>query len=138
MNDCPSRTMTIGSITIFMGKEGQWQVSSPPSTYSPISTDDYVRTLILLEQPLKEVEAMLGPDFPYMQCITAGLQRESDYWTGLALGWLAGFPNNVRGEVRDQLHKVAKSRRLSQKNRHAAFRLIRQRAGLRADPEDAP
>jgi hypothetical protein len=130
--------MTVGNTTIFMDKEGQWQVSSPPSTHSPISTDDFVRTLILLEQPLKEVEAMLGPDFPYMQCIMAGLRRESDYWTGLALGWVADSPSDVYGQVRDHLHKVAISRRLSQKNRHSAFRLIRQRAGLRANPEDAP
>lgn len=120
-----------------MGKQGQWQVSSPPNTYGLINADDFVRTLILLEQPLAKVEAMLGPDFPYIQSITAGLQCESDYWTGLALEWVADSPHDVYRGVRDHLHKVSKSRSLSQKNRHAAFLLIRQHAKRQADAGDA-
>lgn len=138
MNRCPTSTMTVGSITVFMGEEGHWQVSSPPNTYSLISADDFLRTLILLEQPLQRVEAILGPDFPYVQSITAGLQCESDYWTGLALGWVADSPSDVYGKVREHLLRASKSRRLSQKNRHSASRLINQQAKRQADAGEVP
>lgn len=133
-----ARTVTAGNTTVFMGEEGHWRVSSPLNTYSLISADDFVRALILLEQPLRDVEAILGPDFPYIQTITAGLQCESDYWTALALGWVADSPSDAYDKVRDHLRTVSMSSSLSQKNRQAAFRLIRQRDGQATDSGIAP
>lgn len=128
MNHSPSRSVTLGNTTVFMGKEGQWKIGSLSHTYNLISADDFVRALILLEQPLRAVEEILGPDFPYMQIVTAGLNAESDYWTALALEWVANSPSDAYDKVRDHLHKISTSRSLSQKNRHAAFRLIKQHA----------
>lgn len=47
-------------------------------------------------------------------------------------------PNDVYGRVRDHLPKVPKSRNVPQKNRHAAFLLMRQHARRQADAGDAP
>lgn len=88
-------------------------------TLKPMDT----RTLLLqLEQPL---QAYSGPT-PIVQVVMAGLEYEtSDYWPGLAVGWLEqGAP--VDDNVIQALTHVAGRKHFSQQVRHRTAAVLRR------------
>lgn len=81
------------------------------------------RNLLLhLEQPL---QAYSGPT-PIVQVVMAGLEYEtSDYWPGLAVGWLEqGAP--VDDNVIQALTRMAGKKHFSQRVRHRTAAVLRQ------------
>lgn len=81
------------------------------------------RTLLLhLEQPLDSYTGIA----PVVQVVVAGLDYEtSDYWPGLAVGWLEqGAP--VDAEIIRALSRVSGSQHFSQAVRHRSAAVLRQ------------
>jgi hypothetical protein len=61
------------------------------------------------------------------EVVLFALRETSQYWVGLALGWLEdGFPVSAR--IKEELFSVSQRHALPQKERHIAWRLHHQNA----------
>lgn len=92
----------------------------------------------LIEQPysvvqaeFEELEAGLGFQIPHLRSIVENelipevLAARSDYWSDLALNWLAEMENSVR--TREWIERIEHTTEVSQQTRHRARRLRRAR-----------
>ena len=66
-----------------------------------------------------------GSQPPAHEIILAGLQAPSNYWVGLAIGWLEqGAP--ASNEIIQALSLITKDKSFSQQARHKSFALIKK------------
>ncbi len=94
--------------------------------------EDWRLLLPILEQPYRQVEAAIeeldqaelqGP--PWARLLRFALEWPTEYWPGLALGWLEdGCP--AAEEVQDVLRRLKDAPEQSQPLRHRALRLWRR------------
>jgi hypothetical protein len=119
-------SITLKGVSIAKDETNHWIVSTASCSYELINTNDFMRAIFLLEEPLKKTELILGPDFPYSKVIEAAFQGKSNHWTELALAWISDSPDETYQKFAEQLSIISKDHIFSQRTRHAALRLIKQ------------
>jgi hypothetical protein len=113
--------------------DGSWVVGDDFSSAHP-AAESLMAMLPLLAQSYRQVEAVVAaqvpphrPGPPWPQLLELALGWPSEYWPGLALGWLEdGYP--VAGLL-DVLAGVKDAPGRSQPLRHRALRLWRSARG---------
>jgi hypothetical protein len=114
-------------LTLGLDNHGSWIIWDQDNTVWP-AHDHLLGLLPLLERPLDAINNALSADNAEEQLLPAllrfALSSWSDYWAGLALGWLeAGFPGT---DLVEALQELKDSPQQPQPIRHRALRLWRQ------------
>ena len=131
-NDRPVITVNDRGLTLGVDADGAWVIWNEDDTARPAHTvwlahDRLMWLLPLLQKPQQVViEAVIaakadGELLPSV--LRFALESWSEYWAGLALGWLeAGYPST---RLLDALHALKDSPRQPQPVRHRALHLWR-------------
>jgi hypothetical protein len=108
-------------------EDGSWVVGRDADSARPVSAN-MMALLPFLERPYREVtEAVAArkppgqPDLPWVEIVRLALTWRTEYWAGLALGWLEdGFPADG---LLDELAAVKDASWRPQPLRHRALRI---------------
>jgi hypothetical protein len=131
-NDRPVIAVNDRGLTLGVDADGAWVIWNEDDTPRPGDTvwlahDRLMWLLPLLQKPqqvvIEAVTAVKAESALLPAVLRFALESWSDYWAGLALGWLeAGYPSTG---LLDALHALKDSARQPQPVRHRALRLWR-------------
>ncbi len=83
-----------------------------------------METLVILGLKSLGLLETVAHTFPFDAAVHCGLESGSDYWMELSLEWLQSMP--IDNTIAKILSRVVKSKGISQKNRHRAFKLLKE------------
>ena len=115
--------------------KGLWEIKSKSGNYLLEDTESFHRAINLLEKSVSEIKEMFMQhkdiseqriNTLLSELVLAGLKSKSDYWAGLALGWLSEIECEKKDILLDELYIVTKEKWANQKNRQVADREIRR------------
>jgi hypothetical protein len=120
-------------LDLAVAEDGRWVVGRDAESARPVSEVMMV-LLPLLKRPYRQVTAAVAaqapsgqPELPWEELVRFALTWPSDYWPGLALGWLEdGFG---AGGVLDELAALKDASGRSQPLRHRALRVWKAARG---------
>ncbi|WP_157496574.1 hypothetical protein [Hahella ganghwensis] len=137
INWCPVVKITDNYMGI--SDDGEWVVEVSEGIHVLSEIKLFVFVLPLLERSLSSINLTiidflsslsveLDPKeiFPYLKIIQAGLEKESDYWAGLALMWYKELSIDEKNTLKQSLSLIVKAKWASQKNRQIAQRELRR------------
>jgi hypothetical protein len=120
-----------------LSMNGLWVVENHAGLVSLEEATPFIFVLPLLERPIsqvkKEIHHSVGTEklaksvetvFPFVSIIKAGLEKRSEYWAELALGWFEELSGLEQQQLTDALKEVSRAKWASQKLRHRVMRLL--------------